>query len=31
MFVTTKLAKLKHTSLFVASPAAYARAAVGAP
>lgn len=28
MFVTTKLAKLKHTSLFVASPAAYARAAV---
>ena len=30
MFVTTKLAKLKHTSLFVASPAAYARAAVGA-
>lgn len=30
MFVTTKLAKLKHTSLFVASPAAYARAAVAA-
>eukprot|EP01037_Dinobryon_pediforme_P018664 gene18664-18962_t len=30
MFVTTKLAKLKRTSLFVASPSAYARAAVAA-
>lgn len=30
MFVTTKLAKLKHTSLFVASPKAYAKAAVAA-
>jgi 17beta-estradiol 17-dehydrogenase / very-long-chain 3-oxoacyl-CoA reductase len=28
MFVATKLAKLKKTSLFVASPSAYARAAV---
>jgi 17beta-estradiol 17-dehydrogenase / very-long-chain 3-oxoacyl-CoA reductase len=28
LFVATKLAKLKKTSLFVASPAAYARAAV---
>ena len=30
MFVTTKLAKLKKTSLFVASAPAYARAAVAA-
>jgi 17beta-estradiol 17-dehydrogenase / very-long-chain 3-oxoacyl-CoA reductase len=30
MFVTTKLAKLKKTSLFVASPSGYARAAVSA-
>lgn len=30
MFVATKLAKIKKTSLFVASPAAYARAAVAA-
>jgi 17beta-estradiol 17-dehydrogenase / very-long-chain 3-oxoacyl-CoA reductase len=30
MFVATKLAKLKKTSLFVASPSAYARAAVAA-
>ena len=30
MFVTTKLAKLRKTSLFVASPAAYAKAAVAA-
>jgi 17beta-estradiol 17-dehydrogenase / very-long-chain 3-oxoacyl-CoA reductase len=30
MFVTTKLAKLRHTSLFVASPAGYAKAAVAA-
>lgn len=30
MFVTTKLAKLKKTSLFVASPSGYARAAVAA-
>lgn len=30
MFVTTKLAKLKKTSLFVASTAGYARAAVAA-
>ncbi len=30
MFVATKLAKLKKTSLFVASPTAYARAAVAA-
>lgn len=30
MFVTTKLAKLRKTSLFVASPAGYAKAAVAA-
>lgn len=30
LYVTTKLAKLKHPSLFVASPGAYARAAVAA-
>jgi 17beta-estradiol 17-dehydrogenase / very-long-chain 3-oxoacyl-CoA reductase len=30
MFVATKLAKIKKTSLFVASPSAYARAAVAA-
>lgn len=30
MFVATKLAKLRKTSLFVASPSAYARAAVAA-
>lgn len=30
MFVATKLAKLKRTSLFVASPSSYARAAVAA-
>lgn len=30
MFVTTKLAKLKKTSLFVASTSGYARAAVAA-
>lgn len=30
MFVTTKLAKLRKTSLFVASPQAYAKAAVAA-
>ena len=30
MYVTTKLAKLKHTSLFVASPSGYAKAAVAA-
>lgn len=30
MFVTTKLAKLKHTTLFTCSEAAYARAAVAA-
>jgi 17beta-estradiol 17-dehydrogenase / very-long-chain 3-oxoacyl-CoA reductase len=28
MFVATKLAKIKNTSLFVPSPSAYARAAV---
>lgn len=30
MFVATKLAKIKHASLFVASPNSYARAAVNA-
>jgi 17beta-estradiol 17-dehydrogenase / very-long-chain 3-oxoacyl-CoA reductase len=30
MFVATKLAKLKHTTVFVASPSAYARAALAA-
>jgi hypothetical protein len=30
MFVATKLAKIKAASLFVASPSAYARAAVAA-
>ncbi len=30
MFVATKLAKLRKTSLFVASPSSYARAAVAA-
>lgn len=30
MFVATKLAKLKKTTLFVASPSGYARAAVAA-
>lgn len=30
LFVATKLAKIKHTSLFVPSPAGYARAAVAA-
>lgn len=30
MFVTTKLAKLRKTSIFVCSPKAYARAAVKA-
>ncbi len=30
LFVATKLAKLKHSSLFVPSPSGYARAAVAA-
>ena len=30
MFVATKLAKIKHASLFVASPAGYAKAALAA-
>jgi 17beta-estradiol 17-dehydrogenase / very-long-chain 3-oxoacyl-CoA reductase len=30
LYVTTKLAKLRKTSLFIASPSAYARAAIAA-
>ena len=30
MFVATKLAKIKHASLFVASPSGYAKAAIAA-